>query len=53
MIAIGDMITWMTLNKVMSGKAVKDCGKGDWLVALDNGKYVIINESSIERNSTI
>lgn len=44
----GDNITWRTLNGTRSGVIVAENGSG-YLVKLDNGKYVIVNQKSIQK----
>ena len=49
MIQIGDTVKWKTVSRDASGKVTEDYGNGDWLVTLDNGKVVIVNERSMEK----
>lgn len=44
----GDKIYWDTVNKTVGGILVKEQGDKNWLVLLDNGKYVVVNESSFK-----
>lgn len=40
----GDTVSWEGANRVVSGTLDREHVAGDWIVRLDNGKYVIVNE---------
>jgi hypothetical protein len=44
----GKFVKWKTANGVADGLVIKPAGVGvgNWVVALKNGKFVIVNESS-------
>lgn len=42
----GDRVYWNAVNGRVGGVLKKLQKDGDWLVLLDNGKYVIVNEKS-------
>lgn len=42
----GDRVRWNAVNGVISGTLERDGKPGEWLVRLDNGKSVIVNENS-------
>lgn len=44
----GDKVRWTTVNGFGSGVLVKEQKDGDWIVLLDNGKHVIVNERSFK-----
>jgi len=44
--AEGDRVYWNAVNGCISGVLKKKQKDGDWLVLLDNSKYVIVNEKS-------
>ena len=44
----GDTVYWDTVNGIRRGVLKKLQEDGDWLVLLDNGKYVLVNESSFK-----
>ena len=47
MIEIGDRIWWEGISKTISGIVEEIQPNDNYLVRLDNGKYVIVNELSI------
>lgn len=47
MIKIGDRVKWLTVSKDATGIVTEDHGGGDWLVTLESGKVVIVNEKSM------
>lgn len=42
----GTVVYWNAVNGVTRGTIQSQQKDGDYLVALDNGKYVIVNEKS-------
>lgn len=42
----GDKVSWKTVNGSTSGVLEEDWGNGNWVVTLDNGASVIVNEAS-------
>ena len=44
----GKFVKWMTVNGIVDGLVIKPAenGAGNWVVALKNGKVVIVNECS-------
>lgn len=44
----GKFVKWNTVNGVLDGLIIRpaDHGVGNWIVALKNGKVVVVNESS-------
>lgn len=44
----GKFVKWKTVNGIVMGLVVKPAmeGKGNWVVSLNNGKIVIVNENS-------
>ena len=44
----GKFVKWKTVNGVVDGLVIKPAvnGTGNWVVALKNGKFVVVNESS-------
>ena len=42
----GDTVSWKAVNGVVSGTLEGEIKPGEWLVRLDNGKSVIVNEKS-------
>lgn len=44
-----DRVSWRAVNGVRSGILDWDMGGGNWMVRLDNGKSVIVNENSFVR----
>jgi len=43
----GERVHWSGVNRIESGVLKSEQKDGDWLVLLDNGKYVIVNENQI------
>lgn len=44
----GKFVKWMAVNGIVDGLVIKpvENGAGNWVVALKNGKVVIVNEGS-------
>lgn len=42
----GERVSWNAVNGVVSGTLEREGKPGEWMVRLDNGKYVIIDEKS-------
>lgn len=44
----GKFVKWKTVNGIVMGLVVKPAenGAGNWVVALKNGNFVIVNEGS-------
>lgn len=47
MTKIGDTVKWRIVSKDATGIVTEDHGGGDWLVTLESGKVVIVNEKSM------
>lgn len=43
---IGDKVRWNGVNGSLSGVVTQVIGGGNFLVRIDNGKFVIVNENS-------
>lgn len=43
---IGVRVSWTAVNGIVSGVLEQSRPGGDWVVRLDNGKIVIVNEKS-------
>ena len=44
---VGDVVKWNGANRVESGTLHSEQKDGDWIVRLENGKYVVVNEKSM------
>ena len=44
----GDTVFWDTVKGVVKGTLLKEQEDNDWIVLLDSGKHVIVNESSFK-----
>lgn len=42
----GTIVSWVSVNGIKTGVVEDYLGNGDWLVKLDDGKHVIVNEKS-------
>lgn len=47
----GRIVRWEGANGIVQGALVREAGphKGDWLVSLGSGKFVVINEESFKK----
>lgn len=43
----GERVHWNGVNRIESGVLHSEQKDGDWIVRLDSGKYVIVNENSM------
>lgn len=42
----GDKVRWRGVNRIEEGVLLREMGGGDWYVSRQNGRFVLVNESS-------
>lgn len=47
MISIGERVFWRAVNGIRNGIVMRVCDDGNYLVAMGDGKCVVLGESSV------